>query len=979
MTSFISPSVLCDRSFRSFHFYIISQYISANYSARIFAFLLFSLSNIDSLVTTMTEEIPDPTSHEAIPRQVRSALLEYNDSILPSAEDHLYSPLATNKTRIRLLRLHAGVIEDPTVTCQIFEAEFLQGQASPSIVDSYGNLTNIAIEYEALSWRWSDETQSPHSIIVIGSDGKARKKRVSRTLGLAMKYLRCELDRILWIDAICINQNDMEERSSQVSIMSLIYTHAQRVCVWLGEHDDDSRNAITFIRQVSRAATHGDVEYGDDPVHIPMWRAFLAFMQREWFTRRWVVQEIVMAARASVYCGSDELQWQDLAIAVVVFEHLAYVPHLDERGLVTNWFESMSQLRASILLKVSSKAIRMITTSGYIEKQPESPGSRSLEYLVTSLADFECQQPHDHVYALIAMAEDAFPTPPTFSTDYSPAAIMRRVFSTTTEQAAYPVDYNCKYSDFCKTFVEFCVRMCAKYDPGQALDVLCRPWAKDWQPRDTSIQVTPNSPKEKGSLDMLAAQVEPAKDEKVPNESMQPQHQFDSSLLAHLFADKRQRRSKNAEFGLPSWVATIEKAPFRNASHAGKIGAISVEARRNNADPLVDSPGKKYPMYNAGGSKPIDYDSLRFKTRELHGHCSLYVKGFCFDRVASVSQPSRAGAIPRSWFDLGNWPEARTVTERNKRLLMPPAAFWRTLVADRDEDGCAIRTLYKQGCKEIAAGGQIKDDTIDFTHLIHGRPNTNIAAYCRRVQSVIWNRVLVKTKKGALGLVSEGVQKGDLICVLYGCTVPVILRQENARFKTENEHNDELLEDGMEAMKRLVAQLRRYRERKLRYSEMSEQERAEIKKHTANYNKEHTVKKNMEKIEKHNTEDEDLEMQRKLWFGRDDPQSDIDSEDDIPDIEEDDALQDKPEDKEQLTDEQKLKIEQDEAAQKQRKKDTAKETPKRHQERQYKAKIRDSLRYYRFLDQAYIHGMMDGEAVDHKLRSGRPDHVFEIR
>jgi hypothetical protein len=927
----------------------------------------------------MTEETPNSTSLGGVPREIRSALLEYNDPDLHETEDHVYSSLLTNKTRIRLLRLCAGVIENPTVTCQIFEAEFLQGRASPFIMDSDGSLTNVAIEYEALSWRWSDETQSPHSIILIGSDGKTRKKRVSKTLGLAMKYLRREKDRILWIDAICINQSDMEERSSQVSIMSLIYTHAQRVCVWLGEDDYDSRNAITFIREVSRAATHGDVEYGDDPVQIPMWRSFLAFMQREWFTRRWVVQEIVMAAEASVYCGSDELQWQDLAIAVVVFEHLALMPHLDERGLVTNWFESMSQLRASILLKVSAKVVMKITRHGYTETKLERTSLRSLEYLVTNLADFECGQAHDHVYALIAMAEDAFPTPPTFSTDYSPVSIVRRVFGATTEQVAYPVDYNCTYSDFCKTFIEFCVRMCAKRDPVQALDVLCRPWAKDWQPRDTLVQVTPNSPEEKKSSDMLAAQVEPVKDEKARNKSTQSQYQFGQPSRVNLFAHKRQRQSEIATSGLPSWVITIEKAPFRNASLVGNSGVDATKTRRNNADPLVGSPGKKYPMYNAGGSRPLDYDSLRFKTRESLGHCSLYVKGFCFDRVASVSQPSRAGAIPLSWFDMGNWPEARTATKRWKSLPGPPAAFWGTLVANRYNNNLKIPDIFERDCKEIAARGHIKDDALDFTDYIHRHPHHTSAIYGHRVQSVIWNRALIKTRKGALGLVSEGVQEGDLICILYGCTVPVILRQENARFKTGNEHNDELLEDGMEAMKRLVAQLRRYRERKMRYSEMSEQERAEIKKHTANYNKERTVEKNMEESEKHNTEDEDLETERKLWFGKDDPQSDIDDEDDIPDILKDDALQDKPEDKEQLTEDQKLKREREEVSKKQSKKDEAKETLRRHQERQQKAKIRDPLRHYRFLDQAYIHGAMDGEALDYKLYTGKPDHVFEIR
>jgi hypothetical protein len=941
-----------------------------------------SLSKNDSLVTTMTEETPDHTSVDDVPREIRSALLEYNDPNLHEAEDHVYSPLVTNKTRIRLLRLYAGAIENPTVICQILEAEFLQEQASPFIVDQDGSLTNVIIEYEALSWRWSDEIHSPHSIILIGSDGQKRKKRVSKTLGLAMKYLRREKDRILWIDAICINQSDMEERSSQVSMMSLIYSHAQQVCVWLGEDDHNSRKAIAFIREVFHNYAHGNFKFGYGPSHIPTWRAFLALVQREWFTRRWVVQEIVLAAQASVYCGPEELMWGDLTDAANAFESLTCRPHVNEEGLKTNWFESMSHLPVSVLLML----LQDKASAGDIKRQLNRPGLRSLEHLVTSLADFECGHPHDYVYSLIAMAKDAFPTRPRFFADSSHAAIVHRMCGTISEQAAYPVDYNCTLPDMCRTFVEFCVRTCAKRDPIQALDVLCRPWAKAWEPQHASRECKRRrSEAEKTALaddttseDIPVARLEPVKDVKGGKNG--PTETYDQCVQpsrAYLLENKRQRRTEGAKLGLPSWVATVEKAPFRRASHIGILGVHATEMKRNNADLLVGSPGEKFPMYNAGHYRSLDLNSLRFRKREFLDHHSLYLKGFCFDRVASISQASRSGTIPRSWFALGDWPEAAAA---NTDLPNPPTAFWKTLVAGRDGNNRLAPYYFERACREVVVQSVGDGDAIDTTAPIYtGRFVSIIGPFCRRLLSVIWNRVMIKTKKGALGLVSKGVQEGDLICILYGCTVPVILRQENARFKTENEHNDELLEDGMEAMKRLVAQLRRYRERKLRYSEMSEQERAEIKKHTANYNKEHTVEKNTEESKKYNTEDEDLETERKLWFGKTDPQSDIDSEDDIPDIEEDDALQDKPEDKEQLTDEQKLKIEQDEAAQKRRKKDTAKETPKRHQERQYKAKIRDPLRYYRFLDQAYIHGLMDGEAVDHKLRSGRPDHVFEIR
>lgn len=82
--------------------------------------------------------------------------------------------------------------------------------------------------------------------------------------------------------------------------------------------------------------------------------------------------------------------------------------------------------------------------------------------------------------------------------------------------------------------------------------------------------------------------------------------------------------------------------------------------------------------------------------------------------------------------------------------------------------------------------------------------NSIIAEFCRRVQAVIWNRALIKTKGGALGLVSEYVKQGDLVCIIYGCIVPVILRKESQRFKTTNEQVNEKLEGGIVAMKRLM-------------------------------------------------------------------------------------------------------------------------------------------------------------------------------
>jgi len=142
------------------------------------------------------------------------------------------------------------------------------------------------IKYEALSWRWGDETKGLY-IIMIKKYGEIYKKRVSETLGLALKYLRGEKDRILWINAICIDQQNRDERSSQVAMMSLVYTGATQVCVWLGEDDEESTMAIKFVRDEITLLKNLD-RLCTDKQHATKWGALLGLMQRDWFSRRWV-------------------------------------------------------------------------------------------------------------------------------------------------------------------------------------------------------------------------------------------------------------------------------------------------------------------------------------------------------------------------------------------------------------------------------------------------------------------------------------------------------------------------------------------------------------------------------------------------------------------------------------------------------------------------------------------------------------------
>jgi len=293
------------------------------------------------------------TSYDAlpyhIPRQIRSSLLRFDteevardagppptkkarwgeEAKIPEFE---YGPLPANEKRIRLLRLLPGVLANHQIDCEMFEADFVEDkELGDRLVRAGGksldetNQEQHFVEYEALSWRWGEEATGEFTVM-IHKDGAMYRKRVSETLGLALKYLRFEKDRYLWIDALCINQNDHDERSSQVAMMSLVYTAAERACVWLGEDDEDSTMAIRFIREEITQLKKFD-RLCTDKEHAPKWRSLLALMQRPWFSRRWVVQEIVLAKKATVYCGPDKIEWPELAIAVELFVEVETATH----------------------------------------------------------------------------------------------------------------------------------------------------------------------------------------------------------------------------------------------------------------------------------------------------------------------------------------------------------------------------------------------------------------------------------------------------------------------------------------------------------------------------------------------------------------------------------------------------------------------------------------------------------------------------
>lgn len=187
-----------------------------------------------------------------------------------------YQPIRTGPNNIRLLQILPGT-GNAEIFCQVF-------QYTLRIEKAFGL-------YEALSYVWGDAAD-PQSINVKNAkDEQYSTISVTRNLFAALCRLRDpDLPRTVWIDAICINQHDLEERASQVRIMARIYAYAVSVTVWLGEEADDSSKVLNLLRRI----VADDVKYSYNSKEIakrilePAQTAILALLDRSWFRRAWV-------------------------------------------------------------------------------------------------------------------------------------------------------------------------------------------------------------------------------------------------------------------------------------------------------------------------------------------------------------------------------------------------------------------------------------------------------------------------------------------------------------------------------------------------------------------------------------------------------------------------------------------------------------------------------------------------------------------
>ncbi|KAH8808712.1 heterokaryon incompatibility protein-domain-containing protein [Xylogone sp. PMI_703] len=287
---------------------------------------------------------------------------------------------------IRVLRLHPGGSEAP-LSAELISIPFDEAKGS----------------YEALSYTWGKDeaTEQLHcedSILWLRPN-----------LASALRRLRLLLEpRNLWIDYLCIDQLNEEERGEQMKFMHEIYGHANQVITWIGERDETSDLVMDYIAQLDPELAI--LQFDDwkkswvvtDPkAHIlerddETWTTAVdQFLSRSWFRRVWVQQEAAVCGNTTILCGDKQVTWNQ----IFAFSWLASLGGALTANVDRQW---------RLMSLEAQTSIRLVRTIQSMRKRPDGKDTLpTLLHVLNMTRRAEASFHRDRIFAVQHLAKQA--------------------------------------------------------------------------------------------------------------------------------------------------------------------------------------------------------------------------------------------------------------------------------------------------------------------------------------------------------------------------------------------------------------------------------------------------------------------------------------------------------------------------------------------------------------------------------------------
>jgi hypothetical protein len=595
-------------------------------------------------------------------------------------------------------------------------------------------------QYEALSYVWGDfEPNNPH-VILIGED---EGLEVSPNLFyILFKLSLADKERVMWVDAVCIDQNDLAERSSQVALMRDIYDKATRTIVFLGEEslgpywilpiikeitwgrtwDTDEENQIRMARTQqfkNRLATTSGIKgmlsqgFYDDIANRPYW------------TRVWVVQEVALSRNPIIMFGDKEMPWDDFADAAWI---------LDE--IVREIFPEIS---------TESHGLANLKTIQSIRDMSKADFRASIGELLACLRGTKSTDPRDMVYGLLGLVK--MPIVANYSVSTIQNVYIRVVELGISEDGSLDI--------ITMRRAPTSLSGLPSWVPDWSAPAVC-----DWSQVGDLMDGTNRLPEPlvlryfDGDLMRLCLKVD-GKETKDSEGKVLDIEPYNASVGRILSTDEVTiQRNPAALLVTGISVGTI--------CELGKV--LDREEHRGHIFFYEAFQNWEEIMLRRFGNCELKFDQRTVTIVDVVGRCYDLLERYLVD--IEVDFQSEAWKVDQHRKSRENQSHTDSLVMENPSAggINLVEALVRTIFADRDMDFQRISR--------------------DFFDEFWRSPLPSTSAWPRLIYAMTFSthRRLFVTDNGYVGLAPMRTRENDIVCVLYGCSVPVVLREEGDEY-----------------------------------------------------------------------------------------------------------------------------------------------------------------------------------------------------
>ncbi|KAK5944387.1 hypothetical protein PMZ80_003668 [Knufia obscura] len=239
---------------------------------------------------------------------------------------------------------------------------------------------------------------------------------ITKNLDQALRHCRSEkTEAHVWIDQICIDQDNDDDKTQQVRLMRAIYSSAANVIIWLGDANEKTKLVYDLIEQIGQEIlrtirSNPKMSFHDpaDPMKIyvplklssadePEWFAFRQLLSRPWFERTWTFQELVLAKEAYLWCGPHKTSWNQFFMVCMTIDTW------DRKQK-----DSASHLKGETekINFLSTCAARHLKKAKQLDFDAATSPWAELGTLMKNAMKLKSSIGHDKIYALLGVAED---------------------------------------------------------------------------------------------------------------------------------------------------------------------------------------------------------------------------------------------------------------------------------------------------------------------------------------------------------------------------------------------------------------------------------------------------------------------------------------------------------------------------------------------------------------------------------------------